>query len=156
MSYFREHKIRYDHKKARGILGKLKAKFSKKELLEDLYLVNYKKDIYKVARANGIFRLIHLVNEGDNFKEVADIKLEPTVENEIAQFFNQSNVVMRKEREHYDWEQSKIVLDNVIGLGQFIEFYPATEQEKQTLFTELGVSTDDLITESYYSLSLKQ
>lgn len=156
MSNFREYKIRYDHKKAREILEELDAKFFRKELLEDFYLASNGKDIYKVARADGVFRFIHLVNEGNNFRKAADIKLEANAEKALTQLFDKSGAVMHKEREHYDWNQSKIVLDNVINLGQFIEFYPATDQDKQTLFAKFGVNVNDLITESYYSLSLKK
>lgn len=155
MNNFREYKIRHDHEKARGILKNLNATFVKKELLEDFYLVSNDRDIYKIAKASGGTRFIHLVNEGNNFRKSTDIELEASAEKVLVKIFDNSGAVMRKNREHYKWKQSKIVLDSITDLDEFIEFYPANEEDKEALFTKFRVEESDLIVESYYSLSLK-
>jgi adenylate cyclase class IV len=148
----KEFKIKYDHNKARMILKEIEAEFVKEEVLEDFYLIDDGRDIYKFARVDGKIKIVHLVNEDDGFNVSFIVDIDASAQQEVDQFFDNSKQVMRKEREHYKWQGSEVVLDNIVGLGEFIEFYPARDEEKQELFKVFGVQKSDLITESYYSL----
>ena len=148
-----EFKIKYNHSKAKLILNKLRVEFIKEELLEDFYIVDDGKNIYKLARIDGQLKFIHLVHERGGFKLIfmADIN-EKRAGQELVQLFDHSEQVMHKRRKHYKWCKSTVVLDNIEGLGEFVEFYPASTREKIDLFKAFGVKDHDLIKESYYSL----
>ena len=152
----KEFKVRHTHAEARQILKDINAQFEKREVLEDLYLINTEHDIYKLARIGGVIKLVHLVTESDGFGIELDNSVDAPVQQILSRFFEDNPHIMRKEREHYKWRKSQIVLDNVVGLGEFIELYPANNSEKEELFTAFEIQGKDLITESYYSLWRKK
>jgi adenylate cyclase class IV len=56
---------------------------------------------------------------------------------ELTRLLENSKQTMRKERKHYKWRSSVVVLDKIRKLGEFIEFYPITNQEKMSYLTVL-------------------
>jgi len=76
----------------------------------------------------------------------------------IAKHYGE-RVVVRKHREVFTWNGARINLDDVAGVGTFIEFeVPAEESEEEAerimtrLLEAFGVSEEDLVAQSYSDL----
>lgn len=151
-----EFKVKYDHAKAKEVLGKLHAVFAKDVLLEDIYLIDNRTDTYKLSRTEGGLSLVHLINKGDRFDVVFDSPIEEKLKQGINNFFAEDRAdVVCKNRNYYTVSQSTIVLDNVTGLGEYLELYPSDDRARESLFEGFGLTPADVITESYRSLLFK-
>lgn len=147
-----EFKIKYDHGGAKKILEILGAEFIKEEALIDFYLLDAHKDVWKLSKVGGTIKLVHLVNEGNCFSTALETELDDAARYEVDRFLNENNKVMRKVRRHYKWRKSKIVLDSISNLGEFVELYPINEEDKQNLFAAFNIQPPDLIKISYNAL----
>lgn len=153
-----EFKIFYNHNKAEKILQGLGAKCVKKEILEDLYLAENNKNIWKLSRINDKIQFMRLHNLGNSF-EVGfkkEFGKKTQIYNELNKLFDTSKDIMRKERAHYKCLNSVIVLDKIKELGQLVELYPADNKERQKLFGLFKIQPEQLIKESYNSLRLQR
>jgi adenylate cyclase class IV len=149
-------KVRYNHHDAEKVLEKLEAEFMKEEILEDFYIRENKQGIWKLSKIGETIKIVHLANDGDGFATTHEAAIEGAPRRELGRFFNESEKVMRKMRRHYKWKEMEIVLDNIAGLGEFIELYPADEKTKQDIFALFGVQTGDLIKISYGALQKRE
>lgn len=152
MKNAKEFKVRYNHKKALRIIKQINARLSRKETLKDLYLVDDPKDIYKISVVNREMRLVHLTAGSSGFDMVLSEKLGPKTKKTFSPLFGKGRGVMIKERSIYRWKSSEIALDRIVGIGEFLEIYPASEKDKKILFEFLGVKPASLITRSYSSM----
>lgn len=152
----REFKVKYEHDKAREILTDLGAQFAKEEILEDFYLIDDGRNIYKLARVGGIIKIVHLINEEKGFTVVLNVKVDKQAQRGLSRFLDNNSQVMRKERTHYKWQGSEVVLDKIVSLGEFIELYPTNDKSKRYLFKIFNIQVRDLIKESYNSLQIKK
>jgi|GEM_PF-6080370 len=147
----KEFKIKYSHSKAQKILDGFGARLIRQEVLEDFYLID-KTDIWKLSFDGKAISLVRLVNEGDDFGVAFDARLDEAASRELEGFFKKNKKVIRKDRRHYNWQESKIVLDNIKGLGEFVELYPASDQDRQDLFAAFNIQPQELIKVSYAAL----
>lgn len=148
----KEFKVKYDHCAAEKVLAGLKAQFEKEEVLEDFYIRENKQGIWKLSKVGETIKIIHLASDGDGFATIHEAVIEGAPRGELGRFFNESEKVIRKNRRYYKWKGSEIVLDNIAGLGEFMELYPADEGIKQDVFASFNIRAGDLIKISYNAL----
>ena len=152
----KEFKVKYSHRKAKEILKEIGAKLKEKNQLEDFYLNSGPKNIWKISKENDKLYLINLIKGKSDFDINISEKLDKKASRGLMQYFLNNTLVMKKIRQHYLWKGTEIVLDNVVGLGEFIELYPSNEIIKKELFKIFNIKSSDLITESYYDLWKKK
>jgi len=152
----KEFKIKYPHNKAREILKNIKAKFTEKTEQEDFYLKSTNTGILRLKKEGNEIYLIHLTKEKEGFGINLSERLDEEVTNSLLSFFKNNQLVIKKTREHYFWKGAKIVLDNVGGLGEFMEVYPQDEVTKEELLKAFKINPTELITESYYDMWKKK
>jgi len=148
----KEFKIKYSHNKAKEILEEIGARFKEKTRLEDFYLKSDPKNIWKISREKDKVYLVNLIKGKDGFAINISERLDKEATNSLIRYFKNNPLVMKKIREHYFWKRTEIVLDDVIGLGEFIELYPQNETLKEELFKIFGIKSSELITKSYYDI----
>ena len=148
----KEFKIKYHHNKAKEILETIKARFKGKTQLEDFYLKSDQKNIWKISKENGKMYLVNLIKRKNGFDINISKRLDKEATSDLMRYFENNSLVMKKIREHYFWKEAEIVLDNIIGLGEFIELYPQNELSKKGLFNIFCIKPSDLITKSYYDI----
>lgn len=152
----REFKIRRRHDEASRTLRSLQARFVGNETLDDLYLVESGKNIWKLSRVGKTIKLLNLVYKNGGFVAVFGRNVALRTCKPLNRFLNRSGATMRKVRRHYKWHRSEIVLDHIAGLGEFVEFYPADDKEKRELFKVFRVDRRDLISEGYNTLMARK
>ena len=152
----KEFKIKYSHNKAREILKDIGAKFLEKTEQEDFYLKNTEETILRLKKEGNEIYLINFTKEKDGFGINLSERLDKEAAKSLLLLFKNNPLVIKKVREHYYWKGAKIVLDNVIGLGEFIELYPQDEASKEELLKVLKINPSELITESYYDMWKKK
>jgi len=148
----KEFKVKYSHRKATPIIEKLGARFYRREVLKDFYLVNGSKDIYKFSMVGKEIKLVHLVSSGSGFDVEFARSVDLKTQKALSLLFGKNRGAMVKDRSRYRWKKSEIVLDTIAGLGEFIELYPVNEKDKNLLFDALGIKSSNLITRNYFLL----
>ena len=147
-----ELKVEYPHEKAQQVIESIGARQKESVTQEDFYLTSESGRAYKLVRRQGNTYLIGLVENNGQFEQLVYETLDESVAREVSALFEGSSYVIRKERTFYELDGSDIVLDRVSGLGEFVELYPKDENAEKELLKQFGVSTEYLITESYYDL----
>jgi adenylate cyclase class IV len=152
MENMKEFKIKYPHYKAKEIFKDIGATFKEKTEQEDFYLKSTDETILRLKKEGGKIYLINFTKEKDGFGINLSERLDKEATDSLLSFFKGNPLIIKKIREHYIWKGAEIVLDNVVGLGEFIELYPREETSKEELLKIFNINPAELITESYYDM----
>lgn len=148
----REYKAKYSHEKARQILADIGAIFLDKKEHDDFYLKTKNGNILKFKKDGDDVYFIGLDQQEEGFDLVASEYLNREVSDVLMPLFQNNPFVLKKVRENYSWKGSRIMLDSVEKIGEYIEFYPTNDEAKIELFEIFGVHSSDLVTKSYFDL----
>ena len=148
----KEFKIKHPHNKTREILKNIGATFKEKTEQEDFYLKSTEETILRFKKEGNEIYLINFTKERTGFGINLSERLDKEVADNLLSLFKNNPSVIKKIREHYYWKGAKIVLDNVVGLGEFIEFYPNGKVSKEDFLKVFNINSSQLITESYYDM----
>jgi adenylate cyclase class IV len=152
----KEFKIKYPHNKAKEILKNIGARFKEKTEQEDFYLKSTDTSIWRLKKEGNEIYLINFTKEKEGFGINLSERLDKETTESLLSFFKNNPLVIKKIREHYYRKGSKIVLDNVVGLGEFLELYPSDKVSKEELLKVFNINPSELITESYYDMRKKK
>ena len=159
-----EVKVRIDIEEVKGKLGKLGAKFIRKQHQLDTYFHHPCRDFKKTDEAlrvravSGKYLLTYKGRRLDSQTKTRE-EIEIKVDNKIfdilkALTFSKVRSI-EKQRSFYRWDNLKIFLDKVEGLGEFLEIEGDSWQSKEKIFQfleELGIQRNRLIRKSYLEL----
>ena len=142
-------------------LKALDATFMKTEIQEDVYFAHPSRDFSKTDEALRVRRInerYFVTYKGPKIDRETKTReeIEAGSEKNIAEIFVKLGFTewkaVRKERKTYRLSDLTICLDNVAGLGNFIEIESNDYNNKNrifNLFEELGIPKKDFITKSY-------
>lgn len=164
-----EAKARINRKKIKSRLVELGVKFLKREKQEDIYFNHPTRDFAKSDEALRIRRAgreFYLTYKGPKLDKLTKTREEHEVK--ISSFEEAKEILkklkfgevatIRKKREYYALENFVIALDEVEGLGSFIEVEKKAErytpEEIITFLKKLGVKEGSLERRSYLELML--
>ncbi len=152
----KEFKVKYPHNKAKKTLQDIGAIFREKTEQEDFYLKSKDETILRLKKEGNEIYLINFTKEKDGFGINLSERLDKEATNRLFSLFQNNPLVIKKIREHYFWKGAKMVLDNVVGLGEFVEFYPDGNTSEEEFLKVFDIKPSELITESYYNILRKQ
>lgn len=147
-----QYKAKYSHDRAREIIDEIGAVFIEKKEHDDFYLKIESGNIWKLQRNDDDVYLALLRQKGKGFSVDVYEYLPKETSNILLPLFKNNQYVLRKLKEFYSWKGSKIELASVQRYGDFIEFYPESEEEKNELLETFGIKEEELVTKSYFSL----
>ncbi len=148
----REYKVKYSHDKAREVLGNIGAIFLEKKEHDDFYLKTRDGNIFKFKKDGEKVYLVGLDQAEDGFDLVVSEYLNKEVADILLPLFRENPLVLRKNREIYSWKGSRIMLDTVEKIGEYLEFYPPSDEVKKEIMDSFGLHPADLVTKSYFDL----
>ena len=119
---------------------------------DDFYLKTKNGNIFKLKKDDNNVYLIGLNQEEEGFDLVLSEYLSSEVSDILMPLFQNNRFVLKKVRENYSWKGSRIMLDNVENIGEYIEFYPTNDEAKIELFEAFGIHSSDLVVKSYFDL----
>lgn len=164
-----EAKARINRRKIKRKLLKLGAKFLKKEEHEDIYFNHPSRDFAQTDEALRIRRTgkdFYLTYKGPKLDKLTKTREEHEVKisgfEEVREIFKKMKfrevAAIRKKREYYALENFIVALDEVEGLGSFIEVEKKAERynpkEIIAFIKKLGVEESSLERRSYLELML--
>ena len=162
-----EIKVRIDIEEVKDKLSKLGARFIRDQHQLDTYFHHPCRDFKKsdeALRVRAVSGKCLLTYKGRRLdsqtKTREEIEIEIEVDNKIfdilkALTFSKVRSI-EKQRSFYRWDNLKIFLDKVEGLGEFLEIEGDSWQSKEKIFQfleELGVQRNRLIRKSYLELA---
>ncbi len=164
-----EAKARINREKIKRKLLKLEAKFLKKETQEDIYFAHPSRDFARSDEALRIRKIgkdFYLTYKGPKLDRLTKTREEHEVK--ISGFEEARNILkklkfrevaaIRKKREYYALEDFTIALDEVEGLGSFIEVEKKAEhytpEEIIDFLKKFGIKERDFERKSYLELAL--
>lgn len=148
----KEYKAKYPHAQAKELLNRIGAIFTGKKEQSDFYLKTKNSNIFKLQKEDGSMYLVNLTLEDGGFVLNISEYLSEEVRDVLSPLFQNNPLVLKKSRECYSWKGSEISLDRVEKFGEFIEFYPVSEEAKTELLETFGVKESDFVTKSYFDL----
>jgi len=148
----REYKAKYPHDRAKEVLNNIGAIFLEKKEHDDFYLKTKNGDIFKFKREGENVYLVGLDQVEDGFDLVVSEFLNKEVADILLPLFKNNPLVLKKNREVYSWKGSRIMLDNVQKIGEYLEFYPVNDEARVEIMDNFGLRTSDLIIKSYFDL----
>jgi len=163
-----EVKVRVNHKQIKEKLEELKATFIKEVQQEDTYFKhpcwNFKDrdEALRVREEGNIFFLTFKGPKLDKkikVRKEVQLQVEPEIFELLKEigFFELKKV--RKRRKLYQWENLKVCLDKVEGLGDFLEIEGKSWEDKsiiRELVKKLNIKEESLLTISYLELLLRK
>ena len=158
-----EVKVRIDIEEVKGKLSKLGARFIRDQHQLDTYFHHPCRDFKKsdeALRVRAVSGKCLLTYKGRRLDSQTKTREEIEVDNKIfdilkALTFSKVRRI-EKQRSFYRWDNLKIFLDKVEGLGEFLEIEGDSWQSKEKIFQfleELGVQRNRLIRKSYLELA---
>lgn len=159
-----EIKARIKIKEIKEILDKLRAKFIKEEEQRDIYLSHPSRDFGKTDEALRVREIkdnYFLTYKGRKFdpQTKAREEIEVKTEKEIIELLKRLNFSIKgrveKKRVLYEWNNLKICLDKVKGLGEFLEIEGNNLEDKKKMFKllkKLNIERKNLIRKSYLEM----
>jgi predicted adenylyl cyclase CyaB len=161
-----EIKARCAHpEQVRSVLVQRKARFAGRDHQVDTYF-HVEQGRLKLREGNIENALIHYRRPNESGPKTSDVLLYPSSPGlkEILVAALGVLVAVEKQREIYYLENVKIHLDQVEGLGSFVEIEAAGDENAERrallgqcreLMTAFGVREEDLVAESYSDLLLQ-
>lgn len=164
-----EAKARINRKKIERKLLELEAKFLKKEEQEDIYFNHPSRDFAETDEALRIRKIekgFYLTYKGPKLDKLTKTREEHEIK--ISSFEEAKEILkklkfrevaaIRKQREYYALDNFIIALDEVEGLGSFIEVEKKAEhytpEEIIAFLKKLGIKERDFERRSYLKLAL--
>lgn len=148
----REYKAKYPHDRAKEVLNSIGAIFLDKKEHDDFYLKTKNGNIFKLKREGENVYLIGLDQVEDGFDLVVSEYLNKEVADILLPLFKNNPLVLKKNREVYSWKGSRIMLDTVEKIGEYLEFYPVNDEARMEIMDNFGLQASELITKSYFDL----
>ena len=162
-----ELKVRVNsHESFKKILKAISAEYKGVLLQKDTYY-NYKKGLLKLRSVNGGFEFIKYLRDESADKRWSNYELIKITSQNAEEFLNDVftvEAVVEKSRELYLYKNTRVHLDTVKSLGNFIELETVVDEKGQSdaeeryweIFDLLNLSAYDEIKSSYRNLILKK
>lgn len=163
-----EVKAKIIPEKIKEKLLQMGANFAKKEKQVDIYFRHPSRNFAsrdEALRVREIDGRFFLTYKGPRVEKETKTReeIEVTVKGDILPLLKKLGFEplesMEKEREIYNWNDLKVCIDGIKELGSFLEVEGERKQDKQKIFgllSELGLSADSLIKESYLEMFMKK
>jgi len=159
-----EIKTRIKIREIKKILDKLGAKFIKEEEQRDIYFSHPLRDFGKTDEAlrvreiNGNYFLTYKGRKLDPETKTRE-EIELKTEKEILELLKRLNFLVKgkveKKRALYEYDDLKVCLDKVKGLGEFLEIEGNSLKDKEKMFKllkKLNIERKNLIRKSYLEM----
>ena len=147
-----EYKVRYEKETAEEVLSRIGAEKKDTVEQEDLYLLSDSQDIYRLVKKEDEISLVHFRKKETGFGMDMSKLLDTKASRALFNLFENKSSIVRKVRTRYFWKGSKLAIDVIQPLGEFLEIYPKDDEAKKVIFEKFDITKEQLITKSYYDL----